>query len=174
MRHYWQQLIVYLMRNVFSLLLHEPILQLRDIFTSLQQQLVKVTCSPSSSPLPPRLLSYDGRLQQVSGCLKTLFQQWISLLKNYWNNRVTSWMLYIFVNFETTAMTGKLGMLALADRRNIGGSDSDIGHRKMHRYLQYLQSKWMICRCEDVRVAVKKLAPEGVCLRRKRSRQISL
>ena len=45
------------------------------------------------------------------------------------------------------------------------GSGSNIGYRKMHRYLQ---AKGTICRREDVRVTVKELDPEGVSLRRRR------
>ena len=47
----------------------------------------------------------------------------------------------------------------------LGGSGSNIGYRKMHRYLQ---AKEMICRREDVRVIVKELDPDDVSLRRKR------
>ena len=49
--------------------------------------------------------------------------------------------------------------------KELGSSGSNIGYRKMHRYLP---TKAMICRCEDVRVTVKELDPEGVSLRRRR------
>lgn len=101
----------------------------------------------------------------------------MSLLRNYWINRATSWFLYIFGNFETTGAPGKFGILPLAGRGNpeneimialaekLGGSDSYIGYRKMHRYLR---AKWMICRHKDVRVTVN--APESVSLRRRLNR----
>ena len=47
----------------------------------------------------------------------------------------------------------------------LGGSGSNIGYRKMHRYHQ---TKGMICYQEDLRVTVKDLDPEAISLRRRR------
>ena len=41
----------------------------------------------------------------------------------------------------------------------LGGSGSNIGYRKMRRYLQ---AKGMICRCKDSRATKKVLDPEVV------------
>ena len=50
-------------------------------------------------------------------------------------------------------------------QEELNGSGANFGYRRMHRSLL---SKGIICRREDVRMAIKQLDPQGVELRKKR------
>ena len=73
------------------------------------------TTLTSAYSTKPILVRYHGRLQQVKEHYKNLFQQWISLFRNYWIGRATTCLL--LANFETMIALGKLGTWATCRKK---------------------------------------------------------